>query len=375
MKSNPVVFPFVEFQDLSNKKIIKNFLKPKIIDWDEIKNILSSIKKPYLNLPKKANIEEKIFDIFLDDNFLFGKKNYVLDYKKYWIEKLSYFTKNKKQIKFTLLGFPFKAPLILKTIRTAPDMGDVLVLNQLKNFVLSIKEIYNKGAIIYVVTEGCFGRFTGIKIKNIKKYHQFLNEIINELDFENFIKIIPLDKLETYDDFKKIYKEQIINFKEKYLKKDDDFIKKYKNAFPSIFRIVNPDTRNILFLMDVYNRNLETKDKKINKKRKELQERTHKAIIKYFSYLKTRDILNFLEKEVPNGLSLSVSPKPGRIGLLPINKEINKLPHHAMTVFYEKENKFLLHYYIDILRMNLKFQPVYLMDDVEKRPFFFIAYE
>ena len=375
MKSNPVVFPFVEFQDLSNKKIIKNFLKPRIIDWKEIENLLSVIKKPNLNLLKKTSVEEKIFDVFLDDNFLFGKKEYILNYKKYWIEKLNYFTKNKKPIKFTLLGFPFKAPLILKTIRNAPDMGDVLVLNQVKNFVLTIKEIYNPGAIVYIITEGCFGKFTGIRRKNIEKYHQFLKKIIKKLNFESFIKIIPLDKLETYDGFKKIYKEQIINFKKKYLEKDEDFIKKYKNAFPSIFHIVNPGTKNILFLMDVYNNDLEIKDKEINKKRKDLQEKTHKAIINYFSYLKTRDILNFLEKEVPNALWLSVSPKPERIGLLPINREINKLPHHAMTLFYRNKNKFLLHYYIDILRLSLKLQPVYLIDDIEKKPFFFIAYE
>jgi Pyoverdine/dityrosine biosynthesis protein len=165
MKSNPVVFPFVEFQDLSNKKIIKNLLKPKIIDWKEIKNLLSVMKKPNLNLSKRNSVEEKIFDVFLDDNFLFGKKEYVLNYKKRWIEKLNYFTKNQKPIKFTLLGFPFKAPLILKTIRTTPDMGDVLVLNQLKNFVLTIKEIYNPGAIVYIITEGCFGKFTGIRRK------------------------------------------------------------------------------------------------------------------------------------------------------------------------------------------------------------------
>jgi len=375
MKSNPVVFPFVEFQDLSNKKIIKNFLKPKIIGWDEIKNILNNIKKPYLNLPKKATIEEKIFYIFLDDNFLFGEKKYVLDYKKYWIEKLNYFTKDKKPIKFTLLGFPFKVPLILKTIRVTPDMGDVLVINQLKNFIVAIKEVYSPGAIVYLVTEGCFGKFTGVRKKNIEKYHQFLKKIINKLDFESFLKIIPLDKLESYDDFKRIYKEQIINFNKKYIEENEDFINKYNQAFPSIFHIVNPKTKDLLLLIDVYNINLETKNKRINKKRKELQERTHKAIINYFSYLKTRDILNFLEKEVSHALSLSVSPKPGRIGLLPINKEINKLPHHAMTVFYEKEKKFLLHYYIDILRMDLKFQPVYLINDMEKKPFFFIAYE
>jgi len=375
MKSNPVVFPFVEFQDLSNKKIIKNFLKPKIIGWDEIKNILNNIKKPCLNLPKKATIEEKIFNIFLDDNFLFGKKEYVLDYKKYWIEKLNYFTKNEKPIKFTLLGFPFKVPLILKTIRTVPDMGDVLVLNQLKDFVLAIKEIYSPGAIVYVITEGCFGKFTGVSRVNIEKYHHFLKKIIKKLNFESFLKIIPLDKLETYDDFKRVYKEQIRNFNKKYIERDKDFIKRYNQAFPSIFHIINPKTKDILFLMDIYNNNLKTKYQKINKKKKEIEEKTHKAVINYFAYLKTRDILNFLEKEIPNALSLSVSPKPGRIGLLPINKEINKLPHHAMTVFYEKEKKFLLHYYIDILRMSLKFQPVYLINDTEKKPFFFIAYE
>lgn len=373
IKSNPVVFPFLEFKNLSNKNFTAVFLEKKIINWDDILNIISNL---YFKIPKTKGktLEEKILNVFLHKSFLFGPKEYILDYKDYWLDKIRYFTQNEEKIKFTILGFPFKAPLLLKTTRICPDLGDVLVLNQLKNIVTSIEKIYHIGAEIYIVTEGCFGKLNKVPKKNVILYQKFLKLMIEKLNFGKFIKILPLDKLESYSNFKKIFNKNLKYYKQLYKNQDKEFIKKYNLAYPSIYHIVNPEVKNVKILMDVYNTNLSSMNlPKIKKIRERIKKDTHNAILKYFSYLKTRDDLNFLDNEIKGALALSVSPKPKRIGVLPINKLIKKLPHHGVTVYNSKKNFFNIEYYIDLLRSNKKYQPVYLQGDFDNQPFFYIS--
>ncbi len=371
IKSNPVVFSFKEFKNLSNKNFTSIFLSKEVVDWNFIKHLLDKLPQISFNYRGKT-MEEKIFNIFLSKFFLFGPKNYILDNKEYWLNKIKIFTEKNERLKLTILGFPFKVPLILKTTRICPDMGDVLVLNQLNNLVKIIKDIYSPGAEIYIITEGCFGKFNQITRQNVIKYQKFLKLMIKELNFDKFLKIIPLDKLEKYPDFNIVYKKNIKFFKELYKKGDKDFLKKYNLAYPSIYHILNPKTKNIELLMDVYNKRLKIVNKNVKKIRDYLNEKIHESIIKYFSFLKTKDDLNFLENEVKNALQLSVSPKPKRLGLLPINDRIDILPHHGVTVYNNKKNCFDIKYYIDILRNNKKYKPIYLKRDLDNQAFFYL---
>ena len=76
MKSSPYVYPTISFKNLKNKKIVNNFIKEKIVNFEYLKKIIKKIKSPHFE-PCGRNKAEKIFSLFLDSNFRLGFKSLI----------------------------------------------------------------------------------------------------------------------------------------------------------------------------------------------------------------------------------------------------------------------------------------------------------
>lgn len=373
IKSNPYVYPYLPFENLGNKKIVNNLEKKGSVSWSGLKLLVSKVKNPKVKIKGKS-IEEKILSIFVSGDILFGPKKFIVDEREEWLKKIKKFTLTGKQIRFSLLGFPFKVPVPLKTNRKFPDMGDALALRRLSQINLLIKKIYRPGAKTYIFTEGPFGKFIGIPQNTVQGYMNFLATMTKKLGFSKEIKLIDLGEIEKIAGFDKRYRKKILEFKQRYASKNPEFLRKYKGAYDSIYRIISTERYDKETLMDVYNDSFSSArvSRKVRKIREILVKRTHDALFKYYAYLAVRDDLNFIQKKVPDALPLSVSPKPGRLGIIQINKNATKLPHHGVTVFYPKQNLYLIEYLIDIRRKNNYFKPVFLKDDPDGNPFYYI---
>lgn len=375
MKPNPYVYPFTPFEGLFKKNIRNNFVGIKRIDKEELKKVISTIQQPQPKL-KGNTTEEKVLSIFQDKSYRFGPERFILENKKGWIEKLSFFTRKSQPIQFTILGFPFKMPVPLKTNRTLPDMGEVLALLRLKTIMDLVKQNYQPGAIVTIFTEGVFGRFTGVPAKDWFAYREFLQKLIAILDSSQKIEIIDLSKMEsTVDNFKERFNQRIQEFKKLYEKNDPEFMIKYQGTYQSVYRIVSTKKYDEQVLMDVYNEELpdEETSKKVSMVRDDIKRRTHQSIFQYHAYLKVRDDLDFIQQTIPQAITLSVSPKPNRLGIIPVHKECIRLPYHGVTVYYPNKNLFLVEYLIDIKRRNLTYTQVFLKQDPDNKPFYYIA--
>src|SRR3989339_741984 len=351
MKSNPHVYPSIDFEELSNKNLRNNFIQEKIVSINDIADFLEN--RILIPIPQitGTSIEEKILSIFQDENYRFGPVEFINSNIKKWIERISYFTSKNLPIQFTILGFPFKIPVPLKTNRIFPDMGEVLALHRLSVITKLITNIYKNGARITLFTEGGFGPFTGVPKANWIAYRVFLEELNSQLKLSKSVNIIDLSEME---------------------KTVPDFLEKYNSVFPVIYKIVFTTDNEEKILMDVYNTKLS--DDEISPKASEiknsLKEKTHKCIFSYFAYLKVRDDIDYLQKTVPHSLPLSVSPKFNRLGIIPIRKDIDKLPYHSVPVL-SNNNTFDLKYLIDLKRSFGKFTKVFLDIDKEKKPFYY----
>lgn len=376
VRSNKYVYPYVPFRNL--KRALEdgkgNAFSKKEISWKDLKVVLGGIEEQEILVSGKS-VEEKIFSIFLDKNVLFGPKKYVESYREYWLEKSGYFTKKNRKIRFTLLGFPFKIPVPLKTNRKYPDMGEVLILKKLFGITDAIGKIYPPGAEIVVFTEGGLGRFVGVSKKEADGYKDFLIEINRKLGFSKSIKIADLSEMEMEKDYQRLFKMNVAGFREAFKKKDPAFMEKFKGANPSLVRIVNTRKHSESTLAEVYDEDVS--DRKISKKGKEIREdilrKVEKALIGYFAYLKTRDDLDFLEKRVPHFLALSVSPKPKRLGVIPVNAWSDKLPYHSVPVLDWKKNRFFMEYLVDLKYGNDASEAFFLKGDREKKPFYYAS--
>lgn len=376
IKSSPHVYPYTPFDDLSNKELKSVFKKHKKIDWKKVKEIISDqvLDINDLDIDKSQSKKEQLYQLFTNNKVRFGDLELISIDKDLWLKRFEYFIKKDEKIVLTILGFPFKVPLLLKTNRDLPDMGDVLALNRLNNMVELVKEIYPQGARIVIFTEGSFAGFSEHSPKVVAEYEDFLEEMVKQLGFTKNLKLFKLGKMEREPSFENLYLENIKHFRKLYEQKDEEYMKRFEGTISSIYRVIPPKVNNINLLCDIYNDNLAQKrlTNKIKKIRKSLKERSQETTMKYHAYLKTRDDLDFIQKTFPHSLPLSVSPKRGRIGLLPINENITKIPHHALTIYDAKKNKFDLVYYIDLLRDGSEYTPVYLAEDPEDKPFYYI---
>jgi len=374
MQSNSYVFPSKDFQDLSLKRISDNFSEEKKIDFSEIKLILGQLDFPQIKINSSLKIEDQILSFFIHPEIRLGPKRYIKESENFFKKRIFYFYKEKKPISFTLLGFPFKMPVPLKTNRILPDMGEVLFLHRLYKIAEFLNKIYPFGVKIYIFGEGGFAPFVGVLSKEAQKYFDFLVFLNKKLNFDEFLEIYSLSEMEKEPNFKEIFEENIKKLETLYRQKDKEFLKKFKKVLKPIFRIVDSRKYPLGVLMDVYNDNLKFNDLTVGSKkaRKELLGKTQKAIFRYFAYLKTRDDLNFLEKKVPFHLPLTVSPKLNRLGIWPIRRNCWILPYHGVPIFWEKENKWDLEYLIDLRRKSENITKVFLNEDKENKPFFYI---
>lgn len=380
LRSNPYVYPHAPFKHLSNNKragkIDSYIIKKEKISLAGIRKIIKSIHRDPI-IPRDRKIEERIFSIFLNRNVLFGPQEFVAGNRSFWLDKISHFTSQKQKIQFTLLGFPFKIPVPLKTNRAYPDMGEVLILLQLSRIVQTIKKIYDPGAEIIIFTEGGLGRFVGVSKKEAYNYKKFLSFLNEKLGFSKSIIIRELSGMEKYKNFESTYKRNVSQLKNKFKSKDPEILKKYAGAASSISRIVNTKKIGEKVLMDVYNKSISDKEasKKVIQVRNYIERKLPASVFGYFAYLKTRDDLDYLSKKVPHYLALSVSPKKGRLGIIPVNTRCDKLPYHAVPIFIPKEKIFYLDYLVDIKHGNNKYIAVNLGEDKEKLPFYYILVE
>lgn len=375
MKSNSEIYPYVPFADLSNKDIKNNFVEKKEISLEELKEFVLSLENPQPNIQGKT-VAERILSIFMDENFFFGPREYIEENKKTWLDKLNYFISKKEPIQFTILALPFKIPVPLKTNRVLPDMGEVLFLLRLNLITQLIVNEYQPGAQITVLAEGVFSDFVGIEKIQADNYYQAIKGLNDKLGFGDNIKIIPLSVIKEYTaDFDKAYKQKVNELKKLYQTNDKEFLKKYNNTYQVLGRIVAPPELDEQILMDVYNDQLADSQVADNifKIRNQIKEKAHHAIFQYFAFFLVRDEIDLLEQLVPHSLSLSVSPKKDRLGIVPVNKDCVRLPYHAVPV-YDK-NKFSLEYLIDIKRTKNKYILVYLKNDSDNTPFYYIVYE
>lgn len=373
IKSNPYVYSYTPFLNLSNKKHLLKKSGVKKISINDLRHYLNFHTLPTI-IPKKGEASEKILNIFLSNQIRFGPKKYITSLQDYWLKKINYFITNNLPLNFVILGFPFKIPVLLKTDRSFPDMGEVLSLKRLYDLCCLIEKIYSPGAKINIITEEVFGHFNNMSKEELKNYQKFLRFLVKKLDWDKKLFFTPLDEMENFtNNFEEKFQSKINELEQKFIKNDKKFMKKYNGAYNSLYHITNTKRLNLPlnYLMDIY-REKTFKKIVVERTKKLLGYYTHLMLIKYLAYLELRDDINFIEKNFPDSLMLSVSPKPYRLGIHPVDKKIIRLPYHGVTVFDEKNKKFSIEYLIDLKRQKWVVEEVFLEEDRENKPFFYI---
>jgi pyoverdine/dityrosine biosynthesis protein Dit1 len=371
MRSNRLVYPSLEFKNLNpllpNKYQI---LEKKVVDFRYVKKLITKTPQPILQV-SGFSIAEKVLNLFASNQIIFGPRRHIHNHRKEWIDKLEYFIEKNLPIKFSILGFPFKMPMPLKTNRILPDMGEVLALFRLVFIVRQIKKIYKPGAIVVVFTEGSFAKFVNLPVQQEQQYQAQLLRFVKQLGYQDKLTLIPLGNIEKLPEFKTTYKSLLRINQQNFLKKEKIISQAYSEAGLPITKIVNTRMYKIKLLKDIFNKNLKRPNQHVLLARKAINKRSENAFIQYFSYIQTKNQINFIDRTIGQNLPLTVSAKEHRLGILPVAKHVNILPFHGVTVYDPSKRKFDVMYLTDLQASSVKLIPVHLKGDKDNRPFYY----
>ncbi|MBI5449281.1 L-tyrosine/L-tryptophan isonitrile synthase family protein [Candidatus Gottesmanbacteria bacterium] len=373
LEGNMYVYPFVPFADLTNKNFLDNFLVGPTLTEETVVNFVGTIAAPPPRIIGRT-IEERVLDIFLDDQYRFGPREIVAAEAAGWQDRMRKFIQRQEPIRCIILGFPFKIPVLLKTNRCAPDLGEILVLNRLSAIGKLIKTVYPPGATIDIFTEGVFGKFSGVTVQEADAYRERLRYLVTVFGWESYFRLTDLGGLEAMiPNFEVTYQKNIEEFKTAYTAGQLEAVSRYEEIYPSIFRIVNSKMYSDDELMDAYNDNVDGHDLSAAAlaARRDLGQRAREAVFCYHAYHQTRNDSGIMATVAPATLYLTVSPKPGRLGIFPIDKDIIRLPYHGVPVWHELTNRFSIEYLIDIRRQPGPYRQIFLAGDPDNQPFYY----
>ncbi len=375
VESNRYVYPYVPFENLADKDVRSNFNEAREESFETMRSLVSKEILPDIPLTGDAP-SERILSLFENEHVRFGPVSFIEDERDSWLGKMNQFVREDQPLQFVLLGFPFKMAVPLKTDRVLPDLGEMLSLRRLENIAAEIKKTYPPGGVITVFGEGAFAKTAGVPGADANAYFHYLEDLNRRMGLEGTVNLKELSGMESMvPDFEERYARKVEELKALYGAGDPGFMEKYQGTYPSVSRLVSTKDVPEGMLMDVYNDGLP--DSALNNDaravREDIKARAQEATFLYHAYLGLRDDLNFIDTEVPHALHLTVSPKPGRLGVIPVNEHSVRLPYHGVPVHDRAADSFSIEYLIDIKRRPRNYTPVHLEGDKDNKPFYYAA--
>lgn len=362
------VFPFRPFRNLDRTSPIARIDHRQNVGFDELTPMLEKLA-PALPDPSDGDWGSRLIALFSSADVVFGKPEWITDLADEWIEKARPFVEAGEPIEFTILGFPFKAPVPLKTKRTLPDFGELVMLKRLHELALAIGRIHAPGARIHIFAEGAFARMNGMPQADSDAYFKALAEMSERAGFASSLVLHETAAIaDTTPGFQKVWDETADMIRNRAAAGDDKTMTALTEARPVTFHLnATPGVPEDLL------RRAYLKDPSAAELRSELEKRTDDGVVLYRAFLEARDRVSLLELFAPGALAMTVSPRPGRLGVRPLPLPADVLPYHGIPVWHRGREELTIEYRWDILTSDASFIALHMAADPDAEPFLLIA--
>ena len=116
--------------------------------------------------------------------------------KAKFIDQVEKFVAKGEAVALCLPAFPFKSPnKATKVLGTLPDKGEEVALSHLNGLCLAIKDVYEHGANVYIVSDGLmYSDILGISDLEVWRYGQALRKMARDYKLEH-VKFLRLRNL------------------------------------------------------------------------------------------------------------------------------------------------------------------------------------
>lgn len=279
--------------------------------------------------PSGATVAEKLLNIFLDPEVLFGNPSFIPEHRELWIEKFGYFIDRNEPITFVSMAFPYKVPNPVKTgERRAPDLGEALMLRRFAAVLDAVSRVYEPGAELVILEEGILGRCQGVDPRDIAAYRAGIEDVVRIAAVSDRIRFHSLDDMAV----------RIPNFEARwYFEQErlrrlwdegDPYMRQgYGETYPGSRLSVPTRDYDPAVLVKAYCED-ET-DSALRYVRQYVDYVAHRQFFAYRALLNMRDTTGYLEDIAPGNIKLTVSPKATNLAVLPVNGRTKTLPYHG----------------------------------------------
>lgn len=366
-KTSPYIYPFRPFLHLDVAEESSRFSEPQTLPVNGYSSWLGRFA-PAIDVTPAATIEETIFSIFADDAVRFGERAFVSDLKDLWLERIARFTNPGRMLEMTILGFPYKMPVPLKTNRRLADFGEVVSLARLNQIGRAIARIYAPGARSHVFTEGPFGAFNGVSRAESDAYFASLENLLVRFGLSEHVALYDLNTLvDANPDFSDAWAETAKDIEMRRDAGDQKVLDAIRDALPVRFHnLANPGVTDHDLAL-AYRR-----DPAVQELIDSIQRRAESGVVTYRAFLEARDRVQLLERVAPEALAMTVSPRPGRLGVRPLPAPAQILPYHGVTVIARDGLGMDISYLWDLRRTGKTYTPLRLEGDTDPAPFAYI---
>ncbi|SKA23701.1 L-tyrosine/L-tryptophan isonitrile synthase family protein [Consotaella salsifontis] len=363
-KTSPYIFPFQSFQHLDRTEESATFLPARTVGTADLQPLVERFAPP-LALPAEGSLAERILALFVQPDVLFGQAEFVTSRSAEWLAAIETRIAADQPIEFTILGFPFKMPVPLKTNRRDADFGEVVSLCRLNRIGEAIAAHHKPGARVHVLTEGPFHELNGISRDWADGYFASLGRVVERFGIGKHLKLHDLDVvLDDEADFRPAWEEATADIRRRREDGDPATLTAIRDALPVRFHnIANPGVSEDEL------RRAYRGDEDAAGLRRSITARAEAGVVAYRGFLEARDRIGLLERLVPGGLSMTVSPRPGRLGVRPLPRPANKLPYHGVPVIERGGASLRIDYLWDLRHGGGTLEPLHLEGDADPAPF------
>lgn len=368
-KTSPYIFPFRPFLHLDRPAETSSFGEARTMAAAEFSDWLDRFA-PAVDAETGRSIEEAIFSVFTNSAVIFGDPAFVADRKAYWLERISALVAANRPIEMTILGFPYKMPVPLKTNRKLADFGEVVSLARLNRIGEAIAKVYAPGARAHVFTEGPFGAFNGVGRADSDAYFASLEDLQIRFGLNGHLQLHDLNRvIEKNPDFQPAWEETKREIAARRDAGDAKTLDAIRDALPVRFHnLANPGVSEAE-IAQAYRRDPAAADLIAS-----IQARAESGVVTYRAFLEARDKIGLLERVVPGALAMTVSPRPGRLGVRPLPLPAQILPYHGVPVLSADGQGMDIVYLWDLRRTGKRYQPVHMAGDADSAPFAYIEH-
>lgn len=332
--NQPAVSPYIYInKPIPTRHEPPNVVAREVLSAAEMRELLTVNDPRIAPALAEGSTAERILALFTDPAVLLGPIEHVTGDRERWLQMISSFTEQGAPIEFVAMAFPYKVPNPIKTgSRLAPDAGEALMLRAFSALVEAIEGVYPAGARVTILEEGILGRCQGVDPAEIAAYRAGIarvaevagvtRERIAFHSLDDMVQRVPSFEARWYfeqERLRRLWESGDAEMREAY----DHVHPGQRTAVP--MREYEPETIARAF-------DPEQTASELRYLRDWFETISHRQFFAYRALLNIRDASGYLHDVRPGALKLTVSPKAGNLGVVPINPSTRVLPYHGVPV-------------------------------------------